>query len=329
MNHIILSHDTALAVSRSPYANAMRGKRVCCPVQAEVPSPERAHLIATRLGVPEPLHVLVGDVRARRPHRSVVCHAHAGPSAFCELGPGVLVSAPELLLAQLPSHRDVPGALMLGMELMGDYALSPDRNRSVRDRPALMVPAHLQSLANAARPDALDGDPRRMSRSKLARVSRLLIPGARSPKEAEIALLLSLPRRLGGRGIQGIILNHRVDLSREARAVAGRKYLVCDIFIAGAGLELGYDSDSHHLTRRSHESDARRENALRMMGVGYMGMTSGQLHQWSAFDALADRLAAEAGMRLRPLKHASRARQYELWERLLFGRRLRGDLGDS
>lgn len=235
MNHIILSHDTALAVSRSPYANAMRGQRVCGPVQAEVPSPERAHLIAARLGVPEPLHVLVGDVRARRPHRSVVCHAHAGPSAFCELGPGVLVSAPELLLAQLASHRDVPGALMLGMELMGDYALSPDRNRSVRDRPALMVPAHLQSLANATRPDASDGGPRRMSRSKLARVSRLLIPGARSPKEAEIALLLSLPRRLGGprhprhhpqpprRPVSGGPRRHREGVPRLRHFHSGRR----------------------------------------------------------------------------------------------------------
>lgn len=205
---------------------------------------------------------------------------------------------------------------MLGSELIGAYAVSPDRLSGILGRPPLVSRSELIDFLECSAPSP--------GYEKALRTARYLIAGARSPKESEIAALYSLPRTLGGRHIKGIEMNVHFDLSDEARRIAKRSYLVFDHHMSIEGRDHEYDSDDFHLTRQRHESDARRENALKLMGVRLTVMASGQLHDWESFDAIAQNLAIGNGASFRSTSQAIRERQRRLWNRLLFGHRTGG-----
>lgn len=316
---IYLCHQSALAAYRSPAALKRLGRGVQPFDDPGVPDGATAQSIANTLQIPLPLYTLVTTPNKRRPKAGSLCHTWSGPAhmaTFIEVLPNVYVSSPEFLFLQIAGRADFENGLMLGYELVGGYALNAQAKGGLIMRPPLATPASLATyLASSASA---------FGANKAARAARYLLPNARSPKEAEIAALLSLPRRCGGRGIGGIVLNRRIDLPPEGQAIARRSYLVADVFFKQAHLELGYDSDDNHISRAAHESDERRANALGTAGVSYISLTSGQLHDWKTFDSIAHVIAQETKTVFRSTSSSIRERQYKLWQRLLFGNRAGG-----
>lgn len=322
---IVLSHLTALEAYRRerPLRTALThiqaGDLAPGMESPEAPSASRAEVIAQEIGLSLPLHVLVPDDSSRKHTKKVHCHAWSGnipEGALVYLDDGLYLSAPEFLFQQLCSRSDFENRFMLGSELVGGYAISPDGRGGLLQRPPLCTRNSILDFLNSS--PGLQGYDRAM------RVARYLLEGARSPKEAEIAALYSLPRSLGGRGIRQIDMNVRFELSDGARRIARRAYLLFDHFLRIEGRDHEYDSDDFHLTRERHESDARRENALKLMGIKLTVMTNGQLHDWDAFDAIASSLAIGNDAAFRSTSAAIEERQKNLWERLLFGRRVAG-----
>lgn len=322
---IVLAHVTALEAYRrerplrTALAHIRAGDTAPGNGMLEVPSASRAEVIAQELGVSTPLHVLVPNDSARKHTKTVHCHTWSGnipEGALLYLDNDLYLSTPEFLFQQLCSRSDFENRFMLGSELVGGYAITPDGRGGLIQRPPLCTRDDILNF--------LDNHPGSQGYDRALRVARYLLEGARSPKEAEIAALYSLPRSLGGRGIKRIKMNVRFELSDEARRVARRSYLLFDHFLQVEGRDHEYDSDDFHLTRERHESDARRENALKLMGIKLTTMTNGQLHDWDAFDAIASNLAVGNGAVFRSTSTAIEERQKCLWERLLFGRRVGG-----
>lgn len=320
---IFLCAQSAVAAYRSLAVLSRLRRGLHAMTTPSVPSSAQAIELAQRLQIPLPLHVLVDRVGARRNNKAVVCKVSstmAGVRAFLEIAPGVFACSPEALFLQLAAGSDFENLLMLGMELVGGFAPNKAARKGLLMREPLTTPEALR--------DHIEASPSGFGCDRARDAARYLLPDARSPKEAEIALMLALPRRRGGRGVEGLVLNRRVDLPPEGRVIAERSHLVCDIFCETARLELGYDSDDNHLEREDHESDKRRENALRTAGIGFVPMTNGQLHDWATFDAVARRFAHEAGACFKYTSRAIDERQHELWRRLLFFRRIGGRLVD-
>ena len=322
---IILSHVTALEAYRRerplriaiPHLRA--GNIASDAGLPEAPTASRAEVIAQEMGLSLPLHVLVPDDSARKHTKTVRCHAWSGAipeGALLYLDDSLYLSSPEFLFQQLCSRSDFENRFMLGSELVGGYAISPDGRGGLLQRPPLCTRDGILSFFEAS--------PSSQGFDRAMRVARYLIEGARSPKEAEIAALYTLPRSLGGRGIKGVEMNVRFELNEEARRIARRAYLVLDHFLSIEGRDHEYDSDDFHITRERHESDARRENALKHMGMKLTVMTNGQLHDWDAFDAIASGLAIGSGAVFRKTSASIAERQKHLWERLLFGHRVGG-----
>ena len=322
---IVLSHITALEAYRrerplrAALAHIKAGDIVPGSGSPEAPSASRAEVVAQEIGLSLPLHALVPDDSSRKHTKNVHCHAWSGKipeGALVYLDDDLYLSTPEFLFQQLCPRSDFENRFMLGSELVGGYAISPDGRGGLIQRPPLCTRSSIF--------DFLDSSPGSQGCDRAARVARYLLEGARSPKEAEIAALYSLPRSLGGRGIKQIKMNARFELSDEARRIARRAYLLFDHFMQIEGRDHEYDSNDFHLTRERHESDSRRENALKLMGVKLTIMTNGQLHDWDAFDTIANNLAAGNGAIFRSTSIAIEERQKNLWERLLFGRRVGG-----
>ena len=142
-------------------------------------------------------------------------------------------------------------------------------------------------------------------------------------------------------------LDHEIVLSADARIIAGRSTLFADCYMDSVPPQLGtcggrrlaggvrrgivvqptdieYDSDAEHLSSAMNEADKRRANALRRDGIGLITVTKGQLHDWPTFDVIAEQVVAASGIAMRPASDAIRDRQYRLWRRLLFGKRVGG-----
>lgn len=154
-------------------------------------------------------------------------------------------------------------------------------------------------------------------RSLAHRVASLVLGGARSPKEAQLAALLVLPRRLGGRGISGMELNHVFELPRQAQVIAGRRTVEGDLYIPSIRRNIEYDSEQHHADSEQRDRDIRKANALRAIGVDVRTVTRTQLYTWNVFNALADSLARGTVDRARPVTAPLKTLQYELWHNLL------------
>lgn len=287
------------------------------------------------------LHVLVPKDGMRRSSHGLACHVWSDLDSafFYKIAPDVYLSTPEFLFLQMAARADFENRYMLASELMGSYALDA---RSPSGVVARLAPCSREELVGYL---SVNG-PRRGC-SPLLRVAELVLPGARSPKEAELGALLALPRRLGGRGVRMLELDHEIVLSADARIIAGRSSLFADCYMGPEPPQLGarggkrlaggvrrgivvqptdieYDSDAEHLSSAMNEADKRRANALRRDGIDLITVTKGQLHDWSTFDAIAEHVVAASGIAMRPASDAIRDRQYRLWRRLLFGKRVGG-----
>ena len=277
------------------------------------PTVKACKAIAAMYCIPLPLDTLVVHPSDRRKHSGTVTSLDTDPvhaTSFLELEPSIYLASPELVYYQLARTEDVARAWMLAMELTGCYALETTGD-GMHERAPLTTPTALRALFDTSAAPC---------RKACARsILRFLIPGARSPREAHLAALARLPRRWGGWGIPGIELNRPIELAPAARVVANRSYLEVDLYIEPLGLALEYDSDGFHLTREAHERDARKINALKMMGIRLMSVTNGQLVSWEAFSALMDGLERDGAFHRRPVTPGIRGKQRNLWNRLLDG----------
>lgn len=219
---ILLSHTTALTylqarrslegLTRSgqplmaPSAPVMASQQAMLaqdlapdPAQAEI-GPEQAF---------ETLHSQMGTRRRRegtRPHLL----SQAIPTGLVLLqGEHLGICSPELVFIQLARRLPPTRAIILGSELCASYrtcATGPVR------RTPLTTPENIMRALEACA--AMPGV------TKARRAARYLIANAASQDELRLALLLALPRALGGYGLPKPLLNASVTLDSERDGMA-------------------------------------------------------------------------------------------------------------
>ncbi len=158
--------------------------------------------------------------------------------------------------------------------------------------------------------------------AKILSVAKLLKPNAASPLEVQTGMLLGLPRRLGGEGYAGFKFNAKVDLSREAKALARRDYCYCDLYWEESSLDIECQSMMAHNSWSSFVSDFDRATALGQMGIQVMFATSESIFQRR--EAFLDSVAISLEKTRKPMtekqREAKAALNRELmldWSRLL------------
>lgn len=321
---IVLTRNSAVAVYRTPelIQLAQRGRAMDYTAlpsdMLRAPSSAEARSIASKLGLPLPLHVLT-PLEGRRTASTFTSHvmpAGIPRDQLIQLYDEVYVCSPELLFILLCHRCDTENILLMGSELASDYALCPERHSGLIKKKPLLSRGSIMSLCDSI------GTTTGVRRAR--DLAPLIIERARSPKESELALLLGLGKKRGGRGISDIEVNKRIDLTDEQRRVARRNHLYSDLFLRSALTDLEYDGNETHLSKSDHDSDERRSNALVMQGIKVETLTSGQLHDWTTFDTIAQHLELASGHRTVEVSPAIRERQHDLWDRLLFGYRKDG-----
>ena len=75
------------------------------------------------------------------------------------------------------------------------------------------------------------------------RAAPWILDNAASPREAALALLMTLPNHLGGYHFARPRLNHSIELTGAARPLSRKEYYVADVCWPAQRLILEYDSD--------------------------------------------------------------------------------------
>lgn len=150
-----------------------------------------------------PLHVLVSNAKARRKSVTQICHAWAAPlpaGSLVKLDKKVYCCTPEFLLLQLAPVLPLSLLIELAHEFCGGYST---RHWGCVPYKRCSPLCSLESLRfYALRAEGTKGA------TKLRRALKYVVGRSASPMETVVAMLLSLPKKLGGYGLPYPKLNH-------------------------------------------------------------------------------------------------------------------------
>ena len=246
-------------------------------------------------GCQKPIEVLVSNCSSRVKNSDATARIFSTPlpsHAFIKIDRQYAMSTPEFAFAQLAARITLVQLIELGYELCGTYVSERYGPVTYRAKPATTV-AKLRRLIEAA--------PRFHGRANAKRALKYIIGGSASPRETQLAMLLSLPYLLGGYGFPQPLLNHRIDLPDSRKT--GKRYLVCDQYWPKSKLDLEYDSDEFHAEKHKLADDARRRVALEAIGVKSINVSNDDLASGWAFNELANNLARITGKRITRCDH--------------------------
>lgn len=277
-------------------------------------------LLATNME--PPIDVMVGSVNGMHRSSLVRTHTWSGelvPGSVCYISDELGVTSPAFTLQQLAQRCSLTRTAMLASELCGSFSVyrppqpiqsvlqklisngrnlsyegwspcvSPDgRMTELWRRDPLVTPADLIRFAELS--DSARG------RKRMLRAAELVHPGAASPFEVQVGMLLGLPRRLGGEGFADFEHNKKIELSASAKALSGRECCYGDL-VWDDGLDIECQSAAHHDNARSFISDSERIVALELMGYRVLPVTYGQISDPVKYEALVDVAARMLGRR--------------------------------
>ena len=349
---IFISHESALEYWRRHFDKPITSASLKKAVLPKSP-PEKGMLQTEIVGsLSQPLHIVLSNPSARRasrPMRQHVFRAETPIGCFVSVREGLMVSSPEFCFLQMAEELSLVKLIELGYELCGTYSMptdaisttataavppeeprlpikedrpairqkhdvgpneeSPASKRGFNTRPALTSKRKLETFL--ARMLGIKGH------QKAARALRYIADGAASPMEAKLAILLTLPYKLGGYHFPTPEHNGRIAPGKTAKQIASKTYYACDLFWHDYALAVEYDSDQHHTGADRIASDSKKRNALSMMGVTVVTVTNQQLHSVLELEKVACVLANHMGRRRRWLDSPGFAAAHRELRRLL------------
>lgn len=265
------------------------------PSFAAVEAAKNALPEAFRLAVAPPYHIAVPRPAKTRDKGRIVYHKAREPlpsGSVSVIAPGVAVESPEMTFVRLAAKLEFPLLVGIGMELCGFYTPLPSAGKSLTKRGPLTSPRRLRAFVERA--GGCHG-------AKAARRALpYIVPGSRSPKETQVALVFRLPPMLGGYGFRDFVLNRTIVLDGKTREATGRRAIECDLYWPAAHFAIEYDSGEFHEGERSNVRDSKKRAALAVAKETVHTLTYGQVNDSRSLQAVALLVARATGKRLAP-----------------------------
>jgi len=335
----IICHQSALEIWRKTHArDAVAGKKLRTMKLANKPLDINELQSENLRHLSKPLHVLVGSKNARKASKSLYCHitlAEIPDGSFVRMPSGLIVSSPELCFLQMASELSFIDLIRLGYEFCGSYRLDKgsDPDKGFRSDPPLTSVKKLSSYA--AKAVNLKGC------KNARRAINFVADGSASPMETVLAMLLTLPYRLGGYGFPKPMLNYRIDVpfgayesnndfpalvtitsagtitTKSFSASADISKYYCDLYWPEKKVAVEYDSDAFHTGSDRIAKDAIRRNALTSAGVTVITVSRSQITTAALLRNLAEDLSKLLGKRLTYSVNEFTYRQGKLLDQLV------------
>lgn len=347
---VCISHQTALSyLLRVPNLRRPgdRPSRASVIPEAVVAAPEARKLLnALESYLPEGcerLDVLVSSAAGRRDTKTVLAHlcTTALPTGSFiptdAMGIEFHVCAPELVFLQMAGEVEFDHLVYIGFALCSAFRLDSWEpggcvHREGYDAPLATIDrlrAYLERLPEGTR-----------NRAVALRALRYVRPGARSPREAGLAMVIGLPLSLGGHALGETSMNPEVRVydGIDARGEPRWVTRIPDILVVArdrTGRErrvgVDYDAKSTHGGPVRVQRDVDRRNLLAPVPTfTHITLGSAQVDDYVAFCRELDRIRRALGQRRKPrlvgnpdsarnrrLVATTRSRQFDLWNRVL------------
>ena len=268
--------------------------------------------LGTCLSADAPAHVLVSSPRERVRSGTVVSHVWSGPlpdRSLFRLSDDVLMASPGLVLAQMATSTPPPELAAVVMEMCGRYGRVRWTERGFLDRGPLTTPDNLREYLRHL--------PGRLCVQRAERATRLALVGSRSPLETSFALMVSLPKELGGCGFARPRLNHRIDPSTQLAVLCDQGWNEADLCWPERRVICEVNSRQEHLTPNAQDHDAAKTGALEAMGWRVHSVTVGLLKSPTSREALFGQMTSSLGCPPPSDRPEDVRRRGELMRRLL------------
>lgn len=285
---LVLSHISALE-----YLNSLRRlnpqSRVVSSAQFLISQPPCLNSYdLEKLGLSTPIHLLVSNDVVRRNSHKTVCHACSYPlkrGYILEWAEGLFTVSPELMFLQAATELPLIGLMRLGFEICGSYYV---KGKTLYQGKPLSTVKRLELFIEKA--GNLHG-------SKKARQAlRYILDNSASPMETALAMLLSLPYKLGGYGIPQPFLNHRIE---SAVISTSSGCYICDFYWPLSKLAVEYDSNLFHTGAERITEDSIRRSELLASGITVVSITLAQIKDREKMDNVVHLLARLTSKRIR------------------------------
>lgn len=239
--------------------------------------------------------------------KSLVLSKPLPPRSLCQIGESLYVCSPEITFLEMGRRLSQLDLILYGFELCGSYAMNPQVEEGFVKRCALTSVARLSAFARDA--SFAPG-------SKPARaVLRHVVEGSASPMETAVTLLLCLPVRLGGYGIDRPLLNAPVPVCPSSPFESGVRY--CDLLWKGARFALEYDSRTYHSSEEKQKADSRRRAELNDAGIAVVSVTAEQVYNAEEFERIARIVARATGRAIDSRAFRDSKKRHDLRKKLL------------
>lgn len=241
--------------------------------------------------ISRPLHVLVSHDSLRRNSREHECHVwkSALPKGMVlDTLNGFCVCSPELCFLQMASRLSLVELIQLGFELCGIHDLSSaDIMRCAPLTTVSKLSVCVETLPNV------------QCRKKAVKALRYIAENSASPMETKLVMLLCLPYRFGGYGIEMPLLNHKINVTKAGKRFTSNDFFEVDMFWPAHRLIGEYDSDRYHTGARKETKDTARRNALEAMGYTVVSVTFDLVKSKEAANKVANTFARLTGRQFR------------------------------
>lgn len=277
---------------------------------------ERVLRIVNECGSGVPLDAVVESKQKRHNCKCLHDCVWNGPLAgqLTKIGHDACVCSPAATIVQLATLMDEVDLAAIAYEFCGSYGLpSTAGYEVVQNLSPLTSVAELTAYASSARALGVRGAARACT------ALDLVVEGSNSPRETDVAILLSLSRRKGGYSLRSFEMNTEVKVPKSYQRAIKQKVIRPDFLWASNKVAMEYDSNEHHLTPQDKERDEARRRVLESMGYRVFVMTNEVLRSSDALEAFMADLQRALKVRRIPASTAVLVAQEDLRFRVVHG----------
>lgn len=255
----------------------------CTPVVSNAEARELRAFFGSTL----PLNVMVPAKGERRNSSRMCCWIH--PAAvprenYLHLAKGLFIASPELAAMQVcPFYSEVDAIVLMSM-LCSFYVENPQAAGGLEPRRAPCTPESFGIFLAQMDPST----PIPNGRSRLMRCLRSAVSNAASPAELQLALALSLPKRLGGFALPKPMLNCSVQTQEGT-------VLRPDLYWPDKRVAVEYQSDANHSGSGQLARDRSRKNLFQSAGITLFEASSAHLRDPYSMEGLGRMLTDKLG----------------------------------
>lgn len=262
-----------------------------------------------------PLHILMPFNKRRKLDK---CTVHCSSFELPDLSTVVLqrhlyAVAPELCFMQLARTTDVIDICQIASRLTAAYRYTPEDTSNLASKTPTTTIERIRLYRESC---DRTGKQLPASTSKVCRGLCWAAENAASPREAALALMLTIPARCGGFGLPKPMLNQTIRIPPHIARWAGKQSYRCDLFWPDALLAVEYDSDLHASSYQIAK-DAKRRDVLSKLGITTLTVTRVQMNNIEEIRQIAVHIGDLLGTTKHYRSNELKERQRMLHARLL------------